>query len=263
MHTSLKIHPRPRREAVGISIKPSIGLGDALQFSSLPENYFRTTGEKLIDVSRPWFFDFNPYVDRSGERTPARVQELWNWPNQYQWPKPRPHVYLSNAEIHAAVLNVGTVLNRPRLYRFEDVAFETRRKILIQVAGKSHGQLSDKIIQHVLEKYGPTGHLLQIGDGPDIGGGIPRAPMGSPWDLAELVSKCRMIIGPDSGPCWVGCCYPDVIVKVVRTRQTADALKTWVPLEITNIHSFWDDRARQVYNQTEDDIGFTYSYRRL
>lgn len=261
MRQTMKTHPRPKLVPTGISIRAGIGIGDALQFSSLPENYFRTTGQKLIDVSKPWFFDFNPYVDRTGK--PERVQELWNWPHQFDFPKPRPHVYLSNAEIWASLLNVQTVLSRPRLYRFEDTPFEVRRKILVQVAGKSHGQLPDKVIHHVLEKYGPTGHLVQVGDGPDIGGNIPRAPMGSLWDLAEMVSKCRMFIGPDSGPAWVAACYPDVIVKVVRLRQSADVLRTWVPLEITNVHSHWDDRARQVFNTSDDDVGFTYSYRRF
>jgi hypothetical protein len=49
---------------IGISVNPKIGIGDGIQFSSVPENYFIATGKKLYDVSKPWFFDHNPYVTR-------------------------------------------------------------------------------------------------------------------------------------------------------------------------------------------------------
>lgn len=263
---------------IGISIKSTIGLGDGIQFSSLPENYYRHTGHKLIDVSRPWFFDENPYLNKDPNAVPNKVIELWNFsPTQYDWPNPRntsqqpgdwkptpkkPFVYLSNAEIWASLLGVNVVLNRPRLYRFEDHPYEKREMILLQTLGKSHGQMPDHIVHHVISKYSSTKQLFHIGPGNTFG--LQHIETTSFWELARLISKAKMFIGLDSGPSWVASCYPDVVNKVVRVKPNPpELLETWVPLEIGNIHSFWDSRERVVYNTTDDDIGFTYSYKRL
>lgn len=137
----------PATAVVGVTIKPEIGIGDALQFSSLPENYFKATGRKLQDLSRPWFFDHNPYVEREAPYDPTKILELWNFsPRQYNWPNPRlpdekPEVYQCNAEIWASLFGVPMVLNRPRLYRFEDFPFHRRERILFQTEGRSHGQI--------------------------------------------------------------------------------------------------------------------------
>lgn len=248
---------------IGISIHPRIGLGDSLQFSSLPENYFRATGKKLVDLTRPWFFDHNPFVMRGAVTKLERTVELWNFgPKQYDFPKPRPlGVYLSNAEIHAAVLNVPARLIRPRLYQFEDFRFEDRRMILVHVDGRSHGTLPTHVIDHIVKKYAPTGQLYQIGvGGPDV---AKRLLTPTFWDLAKAISMARMFIGIDSGPSWVAACFPDVALKVVRVKPDVDTLRTWVPLEVQNIHAHWDDRCRQTFNVSDEDVGFTYSYRKL
>lgn len=249
---------------LGISIKPTIGIGDGLQFTSLPENYFRSTGKKLIDVNRPWFFDHNPFVDRESE--PSQIRELWNFsPKQFDWPEPKrsgAKVYVSNAEIWAEAFGVPAVLNRPRLYQFEDYPFEKRDLILLHPEGISHGTMPDHVIEHVVKKYGPTGKLRQIGKD-NIKTGIPKIETENLWELAEVISRARMIIGIDSSPCWIAACYPDVIIKVVRTKPQPDQLKSWIPLEIGHIHSYWDDRCRMIFNPSDNDCGFTWSYRRI
>lgn len=246
----------------GISIRKNIAIGDALQFSSVPENYFRATGERLVDVSEHWFFDHNPYVARSVE--PSRgVTELWNYgPTQRENPKPRTHVYLSNAEIGAATLNVPVVLNRPRLYCFENFPIEERETVLVQTRGRSHGDMPENVMAHVRQKY-KNCKVYQVGlpDEPAIG--FPRMITKDLWALAEVISECRLFIGMDSGPSWIAACYPDVVVKKIRTRPNLTELMEWVPLEISNIHSHWDDRMFQIFNCSEDDVGFTQSYQKL
>lgn len=235
-----------------------------MQFTSLPENYFFATGKKLIDVSKTWIFDHNPYVVR-GEK-PEKTVELWNFgPTQYPWPKPREHVYQSNAEIWAQVFKTKPTLIRPRLYRFEEYPFELRDTILFQTHGKSHGVMPDHIIDHVIRKYGATGKLFHVGLDSDPDLGIPKITTPTLWDLAQVISKARIFIGVDSGPAWIAACYPDVVVKKVRLRNVhgSKPFEDWVPLEISNIHSHWDDRAFMVYNKFEDDVGFTLSYRKL
>lgn len=256
---------------IGVTIRDNIGIGDKLQFSSLPENYFRATNQKLVDVSNSWIFDHNPYVLRNVPKEKIKiVRELWNFPHKEDYRNPRkyvndPTVYLSNAEVHATRFNVPVVMNRPRLYRFEDFPFHQRTKILLQTHGKSHGALPEHVIKHVISKYKPTGQLFHIGLPTDPDYGIPKVATPTIWDLIELISRARMLIGPDSGPTWIAACYPDVVCKKVRLRKVAGQkeMQDWVPLEITNIHSHWDDRLAQICNPTEDDQGFMPSYRRL
>lgn len=241
------------------------GIGDALQFSSLPENYFRATGERLIDVGRHWIFDYNPYVLR--EETPDDVTELWNFgPKKYEWPVPveAPEVYRSNAEIWASFFGVPVVLNRPRLYAYEDFPYENRIDILLQTRGRSHGELPEHVIQHVINKYGPNS-VLHIGNDEPRDFGLMKIQTPTLWDLVREIASCRMLIGPDSGPAWIAACYPDVVVKKVRLARVhgEKELKHWVPLERANFHSHWDDRVFQVYNASEDDVGFTQSYKKL
>ena len=59
-------------------IVPNHVSGDAIQYACLPENYFLTVGQKLIDVSSSFVFDYNPYVIRNEE--PEQVINLWRHP---------------------------------------------------------------------------------------------------------------------------------------------------------------------------------------
>lgn len=230
-----------------------------MEFTSVPENYYRKFGTKLIDTEKHWVFDCNPYVIRG--RTATRKVRLWNYNPVY---KPRPSVYLSLAEKCAGPVDAGdaVVLRHPRLYRFEDFPFEKRTKILLQPQGVSHGRLPPPIIEHVLKKYAHC-DLHQIGTF-DEKLGIPWIETKTLWDLAEVISQARMLIGPDSGPIWIAACYPDVVVKKVRTKPPLDVLKQWVPLDVSNLHAQWDDlQLFQVYNTTKDDVGFTSSYLKI
>lgn len=255
--------------ALGVSIKSSIGIGDQIQYSSLPENFFKATGKKLIDISRPWFFDFNPYVDR--ESPAHRVIECWNFgPRKWEWQLPKGRdipVYTSNAEIIASTFGVPVAVNRPRLYRFEHYPFYDRRMVLFQTEGRSHGPMPDHVIEHVMNKY-DSHHLYHIGPGFDRLRKLwPLAQHWDTetlWDLARIISQSRMLIGMDSGPSWIAACFPDVIVKKLRTRPASmEEYQNWIPLAKDNIHSHWDDRCHQVFNPTREDVGFTSTYLKI
>ena len=255
---------RRRHENVGFTIR-KVGIGDGVQFTSLPENYYRATGFKLVDISKPWYLDYNPYVLRDVE--PSRVVELWNYPKIYEWSPPRKTVYMTNAEVHCSVFGVKEPsLISPRLYRYEDFPFELREAILFHPFGKSHGALPNQVIDHVLEKYSCTGKLVQIGLPSDDKIGIPFLETPTMWDLVRVISQARMLIGVDSGPSWIASCFHDIIVKKIRTKFQFGFCepKDWVPLDIRNEHSFWDDQSLfKVYNCFEHDVGFTRSYNKL
>ena len=253
---------------IGVSVPRYIGIGDGMQFTSLPENYFMGTGRRLIDVSKPWFFDHNPYIDRTGSREPDKVIDLWNFPNKWEWPKPRmkPEVYVTNAEIWASLLDVSVVLNRPRLYQFEHFPFEMRHMILFHTHGRSHGNLPDHVIDHVITKYKKTNQLFHIGLESDPDLGIPRIKTPNLWSLVELISKSKLFIGVDSGPSWIAACFPDIMIKKIRNRPVhgEKSFMEWVPLERDNIHSHWDDRTLfQIFHGGEQDMNFMSSYTKL
>jgi hypothetical protein len=277
---------------LGFSIAPNCtGIGDAIQFTSLPENYFRSTGDTLVDVSKHWAFDFNPYVVR--DVIPEKVIELWNWPKLYDWPLPKrcltgsPKVYTSNAEIWANLFNVPVTLNHPRLYRDEGFPFYDRKDILFLARGKSHGLLPQEVITHVMDKYycgWGTENFYQIGENlpplhyPD--GRIEHRPQPiiphagrntffhirtrTIWDLAQLISRCRMLIAVDSGPVWIATCYPDVQIKRIRNLPVHGqrSWNEWIPLEIENPHSHWDDcnLFTTYHTMGTEDIGFMKSW---
>jgi hypothetical protein len=133
--------------------------------------------------------------------------------------------------------------------------------ILFHVDGKSHGRMPDHVIEHVLHKYRATGQLFAIGAAdPKID--IPYIRTESLWELAQVISRSRMLIGMDSGPAWIAACYPDVVTKILRSKPSIDVLqKDWIPLAIDNIHSHWDDRCRMIYNPTEESVGFTTTFK--
>jgi hypothetical protein len=262
----MKLEKKNQYKGIGFTIR-KVGIGDGIQFTSLPENFFLATGEKLIDVSQPWYLENNPYIIRNA--TPRKIIELWNYPKQYEWPKIRNAVYLNNAEIHCSVVEVkDPKLIRPRLYRYENYPFYERNMILFHPFGKSHGALPDQVIDHVLKKYKNQNEfiLMQVGSMADPDIGIPRIYTDTLWNLAERIAQCRMFIGVDSGPAWIAACYPDVVVKKIRTKFQFGFCepKDWTPLDIRNEHSYWDDQGLfKIYNCFEKDMGFTESFRKI
>ncbi len=250
---------------LGISVKDARGLGDTIQFSSVPENYFRATGRKVVDVDRSWIFDHNPFVVRDVE--PEKTINLWNYaPLKYPWPVPgdnRPPIYHCNAEIWASVLGVKNPgLIRPRLYIHEDFPYHQRKKILLHTDGRSHGKLPEQVVDHLIKKYLPTGNLFLVGR-PEDTRGLPFIHTETVWDLAKECSEAAMFLGCDSGPSWIAACYPDVVIKKVRCRPGVEKYDTWTPLEVKNPHAHWDDRIFQIFNPDEHDRGPFQSYRKM
>ena len=120
---------------LGITIKGAIGLGDKIQFASFPENYYKNTGQKVIDLDRVWIFDHNPYVVRGQEPSKTIDISKINWPlkRTYKyWPirarftpkhyKDKP-TYFSIADRTSSIFNHVTYLRHPRLYQFEDLPY--------------------------------------------------------------------------------------------------------------------------------------------
>jgi len=268
---------RELEEMLGITLKGAPGLGDKLQFSSFPENYFRNTREKVIDLDRVWIFDHNPYVVR--DAVPERVINLWTEP----WPlrlgitqeeyltKP---VFFSQAERTSTIFNHVAHLRHPRLYRFEELPKLEKRVILHTTGSRMQPRrelgednfsvLSEEVIQHVRETY--RGYeIIQIGLKGDIDAqvidcrGIPDI-----WEVVKIIAQANTFIGVDSGPYQIAACYPRIFRKKVLMQVSPDYLRTrFVPMHVLNPHVHWHDASCLYYNRTKDDAGISYSYLKI
>lgn len=244
------------------------GLGDALQFTSLPENYFAHTGAKLIDVDKYWAFDHNPYVVR--DVTPDKIWRPWK--DRHPLPPGQRPTYLSIAERNCMAVGIPCVLRHPRLYKDEDIV-PTGKQLILHTTGAwkpraylgedREKKLSPAIIEHILKTY--KGYdIVQIGGAEDekIPGTIDLR--GQPlWTVAGWIAASPLYIGADSGPAWIASCYPRVFLKKILMQWPAEYLKNFTPMWIGDSNSHWYDRGATYFNRTEQDVGVTYSYLKL
>lgn len=278
-----RLLPAFKAKTIGIRLYPAprsyLGIGDSIQFTSLPENFFRNTGQCLIDVDHHWVFNHNPYVIRLEKGIlPDLSIDLWqdcdHLKCNYRKSFGSPRVYTSNAEANYSIIknvlggNGQIFLKRPRLYHCEDYPYEKRELILLHTTGRSNGEMPDYVIEHIVKKYGPTGNLVQIAGPKDKI--VPGLRVIRPFNVmagAELISKAKMFIGVDSGLAWVAACYPDVIVKKIRLTRpwgVVGSWDEWVPLEVGHPQSHWDDPTIfQLYNLEDEDHGIFSSWRKL
>ena len=78
------------------------------------------------------------------------------------------------------------------------------------------------------------------------------------WDTAKLISSSSILIGVNSGAgMWIANCYTRVNKKIVLNRND---MSTISPL---NENTGWLDFNIQYFNQTENDIGTTFSYKKI
>lgn len=280
-----RLLPAFKAKTVGIRLyahpRAYLGIGDAVQFSSLPENFFRNYGQCLVDLDHHWIFDHNPYVirfDKNEPQMPDLVIDLWRdfellkcnmRKLQYS-----PLVFTSNAEANLSIFahvfeaRPKIFLNRPRLYCYEDYPIEKRQLILLHTTGRSNGAMPDFLIEHIVNKYGPTGELVQIAGPKDKI--VDKLPILRPiniWAAAEIISQARMFIGVDSGLAWIAACYPDVQIKKIRLTKPWGVVGNWhdwVPLQLGHPASHWDDPGIfELYNLEDFDAGIFKSWRRI
>lgn len=262
---------------LGITLGAAQGLGDKLQFSSFPENYFRNTGEKVVDVDRAWFFDHNPHVVR--DVRPKQVVDLWSAP----WPLRRgitheqyaaKPIVFSLAERTSSIFDHVAYLRHPRLYRFEDLP-RLDKRVVLHTTGKRlppvtpQGEdapriLSQEIIDHVRTTYREY-EIIQVGSKDDVDAhvvdcrGIPDI-----WEVVKIIAQASVFIGVDSGPYWIAACFPRIFRKKVLMQYPAEYLRSrFVPMHVINLHVHWHDASCLYFNRTRDDAGVTYSYLKL
>ena len=237
------------------------GIGDQLQFTSIPENYYKNTGEKLVDLKRFWGFDSNPYVERdvaadliidpynnyfhcrrsftefiTERKTELSIQVSYNIPDV---PCSKSDIYAplfytpvgANSSGEALEKNENALgrikkihLRHPRLYRYEELQGSTLGVITIHTTGKSEGGvMPDHVIEQIQKNY-KNYTIYQVGGKDDKPTPfIDRLGLGL-WETAELIAKSQIFIGVNSGMMNIAQCYPRVSRKVLLIEN--DTLTT-------------------------------------
>ena len=230
------------------------GIGDHVYHTYFPEVYYKNVGRKIVDLNSKWCYDFNPYIERNA---PVDIV-LCPWCINDRLP---PSDVLSTTEFIFKPCGFDIRLRHPRLYKFED-AEKIPNSICVHTNGNSrHTSISDSAISLIQEKY--KGYqIFQVGGVND-----KETPFidkrGMPlWDTVELIARSQMFIGVNSGMLHIANCYPSVWKKVILNEYSLEELKEWRPCSSIR-NAFWLDTSIMYFNESEEDIGITFSYRSI
>lgn len=243
-------------------LRKHLGLGDQVQFTSFPENYFLNTGEKVVDVDNNPLFDYNPFVVRG--ITPSKVLDLWfmTAKREYTLKKWIPSVCERNS--HFSGLK-ECYIRHPKLYLHENIPLKPSQ-ICVHLTGVSTGNCPDEIADKIRENYKGF-EIIQIGLATDKryeqfidGRGL------SFWDSAKVIAESLIFIGISSSMMNVAACYPRGIKKIIITEsdeERADVMADMMPMDSNRGHYHWLDWGFCFYNKTKRDIGVSFSYLKI
>jgi len=235
------------------------GIGDKIQFSSFPENYFRNTGEKVVDLSKCEIFDHNPYVVR--DQPHDAEYDLWKASGARRYLK---HICIpSIAQRTLSYFNPAFTcyLRHFRLY-FNEQAEMNPRQIVVHFAGKTVNAAPLPVIQQIRRNY-KNFEIHQVGTDDDPYYDCFINSMGLPfWDSVKMISESMLFIGVSSSMMNVALCYPRVGKRVVLDHNYYD-LPNVIPMDSADDHLHWLDHGIALFNGTERDMGVTYSYTKI
>ena len=231
------------------------GIGDQVMVSSFPENFFKNTGEKIIDVTNNWVFDYNPYVIR-GEKPDIILNHLQRQIEIIDSGKRKD--WKSDAE---EICNnfglIKTFLRSPRLYKYENS--ETKKDlVIVHTTGKTVGSMPEKIISQIEKNY-KNYHVIQIGSSSDKDTPFEKKINLSKWDTAKIISEAAIYIGVNSGFYHVANCYPKVRKKIICEFKDEDLLNKFEPKK-NSINTEWYDFNIEIFNCNDYDTGVTKSF---
>ena len=264
----------------------SESIGDWVMLTSIPENFYKLTNDKIYDIHQHWAFDNNPYVDRSVtaeqhaqsgisfEGVPVfdtPIGKLIDFkPCWFKSFREHP-VMLSLHDNFMAYLGSDQLgfLRHPRLYKFEDSEMIPNRLIIHAEGAKNKRVpriMNDDVIQYILDKY-KNYDIIQVGGSSDkvIEGTVNNLGMDY-WEVVELIASCSIFIGIDSGPFHIAQAYPRINRKLIVTTDQLEK-KDWMPdgwiLDQQHDPSLWYDWDTMFYNELDRDVGLTTSYLKI
>lgn len=150
---------------IGLKLHDYLGVGDRIQFTHIPENIFKLTGEKVCDISNSWIFDQNPYIERNiAPEKITKILDLWEISHNFTAENFKSHAerffIWYNKEFKTNFQNPP--LRHPRLYIGEDKEINPNR-VLVHTTGKSEvTSISDEVIEGISKNY-KNYEIIQIG----------------------------------------------------------------------------------------------------
>lgn len=240
------------------------GIGDKIIISSFPENYYRNTGEKVIDIHKNWVFQYNPYIIR--DEVPSKIINFWNL-DDIKYNLLKSCTIPSVSENICKNFNFETYLRHPRLYIHEDLPIKNNQ-VCVHLNGVSVGNCPDFIVEQIINNYKGF-DIVQIGSKTDYFGNPIKTYNGiidklglDIWDSIKIIAESIIFIGVDSGMMNAAFCYPRVNKRIIVLYEPEYIKKTF-PMESTNIYSQWLDHSFTYFNKFDRDIGFTFSYKKI
>jgi hypothetical protein len=142
------------------------------------------------------------------------------------------------------------------LYRFEDVPMIPNRITVHTTAKGEGGKMEDHVIAAIAERY-KNFDIIQIGGKRD-----KKTPFENKlgldfWKTAEIIASSSIYIGVNSGMMHVASCYPRINRKIIINKKD---IHWWKPMCNDEV---WIDHNCQYYNQFANDVGVTYSYKKI
>lgn len=239
---------------IGLYLHDFLGIGDAVQFTHIPENIYHFTGKRCVNTNNNWSLKHNPYIDNN--LNPEITIDLW------EFSKTLKHGFKSHAERFFFHFNqtfganfTNPILRHPRLYLYENSKI-VRNRVLVHTTGKSEiVPMTDQSIQIIEEKYQDC-EIIQIGGLDDKKTPFIQKLGLSINDTLKLIASSAIFIGVNSGMMNLANCYPSIRKKIFIPRN----IDTFLPLTSDNI---WFDFNTEYYNYTDIDHGSTMSYLKI
>lgn len=248
---------------IGIKTNDAYGIGDKLQFSSIPENFFYTYGYKIIDIDKCWVYDHNPYVDRNS--SPTEIYNPWYSQNLVLDEKIKnkslKYSLLGLSLRSAAALDLNIRLRHNRLYIYEDEEIDCK-KVVVHTNGKTEGgEINDIIINQIQKNY-KNYKIYQVGGLEDRKTPFINMLGLNIWDTIKFISSAAIFIGVNSSMMHIANCYPKIRKKIILLQYNQNDLKYFYPSNYEK-YTHWIDYNNELYNQYDIDIGATMSYLKI
>lgn len=234
-------------------------MGDSITLSSIPENLFKTSGEKIVDMQNLWVFDHNPYVLRGVkpdsfidfDESKKRLLEM------HGGEKPFANFH----QMHSIACGASVHIGGPRLYKFEDVY--PQRRVCVHVTPKDKDCKTDipqKVLDRILKNYESNYEIVQIGASSDAQFKGAKDLRGLPiWESVKVIASSEIFIGTSSGPLHIADCYPRVRKKVLLFGSKVSMLQ-FLPRGDQFVGADWINYNWEYYSPYEQDLGATRTY---
>ena len=251
-------------------------IGDGLVYSSCPENFYKSGKGKVMDTENVWFFDHNPFIERSPAQCSQKInmQQFADHTTFFPYGRSGLPCFLSIQDRFNTKFGVNTVVRHPRLYKYEDAEI-IPNKLVVHTTGDRNepialyedcGAVMHEEVMDVIQKNYQNYDIIQVGGEDDnpFNRGCKDHRGQTMWEMAEEISNASIFIGVNSGPMNVALCYPRVNIRCYEPQFPQTYLENmFVPMDAKFPHNQWFDYGIKIFNRYDIDLGATYSYKKI